>query len=299
MKDLSSSQAPYFHTYHFDIEDISIKVIIDQTFKMNLQNKVNSSDQIPVDIYKQLHFHISYEYFFINNGALNLLTLNGNANYTDSIIIIPPLFQHISVNGKNYRFLVEYSKNKSHSNVRLYDTLMPLLDKNNITQLPISQQIIFYLSQLDLLLHSKTYAKDLRINSVLSLLFSELFNFYKFNLNIKNSFSDSKNYIPMIDVIIAQQFSKNITLSYLAKKLFLCEKQVSRIIKQEYGTTFPTLIKQKKLSIAAMLLTKTDMSIQEISNTLAFTTNNYFFTIFKNEYGCSPLKYRKLHKTEH
>ena len=173
---------------------------------------------------------------------------------------------------------------------------MSVFDKNNITQLPISPHIVFYLSQLDSLLQSNTYAKTLRITSVLSLLFFEIFGFYNFNITEKNTLNNSKNYIPLIDTIITQQLSEHISLSYIAKKLFLCEKQVSRIIKQEYGTTFPTLIKQKKLSVAAMLLTKTDMTIQEIADILAFNTENYFFSIFKKEYGCSPLKYRKLHK---
>ncbi len=296
MKNFLKSQASHFYTHRFDIEDISIKVVIDSTFKMNLQNKMNSLNQIPLNTYKDLHFHVSYEYFFISDGNLDLLTFNGDSNYTNSIIVIPPFYKHISINGKNYRFLVEYSKNKTNSNVPLYDVLIPLIDKENISQFPISPQITFYLSQLDSLLQKETYAKNIRITSILSLIFSELFNFYNLNLETKSISSHSKNYVPLIDTIINEQFSENLTLATLSKKLFLCEKQVSRIIKHEYGTSFSVLIKQKKLSIAAILLKQTNMSIQEISDTLSFNTENYFYSLFKKEYGCSPLKYRKQYK---
>ncbi|MBO5927206.1 MAG: helix-turn-helix transcriptional regulator [Clostridia bacterium] len=53
-----------------------------------------------------------------------------------------------------------------------------------------------------------------------------------------------------------------------------------------------------RLSIARDYLVYGVTSVQEISDTLGYSTVSHFIKEFKCQYGCSPLKYRKLINTE-
>jgi len=82
----------------------------------------------------------------------------------------------------------------------------------------------------------------------------------------------------------------------VANNIFLSEKQISRIIEKEYKCTFSELLTEKRLAIAEVLLKTTDMKISDIAAQAFYGTETYFYTIFKNKYGMSPLKYRNISK---
>lgn len=54
-----------------------------------------------------------------------------------------------------------------------------------------------------------------------------------------------------------------------------------------------------KLEDAKKLLLKTDIPITEIALNVGFNDTSYFISLFKNQFGISPLKYRKTNKDGH
>ena len=48
-----------------------------------------------------------------------------------------------------------------------------------------------------------------------------------------------------------------------------------------------------RLEIASNLLRSTEQSISQISSSCGFDQQSYFNRMFKKEYGCTPLAYRK------
>ena len=68
---------------------------------------------------------------------------------------------------------------------------------------------------------------------------------------------------------------------------------VNREFKRYIGCSIKQFIIRKKLDRATVLLTTTDASIEEISDTLKFGNASNLIIIFKKRYGLTPAKYRK------
>ena len=100
-------------------------------------------------------------------------------------------------------------------------------------------------------------------------------------------------YVSLIETYLQKNYAEKINLTTLAGELYLSTKQVSRIIKKEYNCTFSELINRKRMSAACMLLKNTDMKISDIIKQLNYTSENYFYVLFKKYYGVSPRKYRE------
>jgi two-component system response regulator YesN len=84
-----------------------------------------------------------------------------------------------------------------------------------------------------------------------------------------------------------------ITLELVAKTLQVSPVYLSRMIKQELGMSFVSLVTNMKMKKAIQLLNSTDLAIVEIAEQVGYDTQHYFSTAFKKVMGVSPIKYRK------
>lgn len=84
------------------------------------------------------------------------------------------------------------------------------------------------------------------------------------------------------------------SLTGLAGEMEFPVYHLSRLIKQQTGSTFKELLQRKRLHKAAQLLTETKLSISDIIRYVGYDNASYFFRIFKNRYASSPREYRRL-----
>ncbi len=83
------------------------------------------------------------------------------------------------------------------------------------------------------------------------------------------------------------------SLTELATELNVSVYQLSRLIKQNTGSTFKELLQRKRLNKAVQLLSETKLSISDIIAYVGYDNASYFFRIFKERYGVSPREYRQ------
>lgn len=278
--------------YSLTIEDLQVVITKDSTFKTLSSNQVSPQ----IEKLKTIHFHLDYEIFFINKGDLVVHLTDDVKTFNNSIVLLPPHLLHYSeASDNNYRLQIKIEKKHNSKNSLLFDKISQLFDKTQINTADLTPSIIFLLEELNRGFENNYVAVEEREKSILTLLFLEMLNSYGLKQQTSSSVSPS-NYLLTIDNIINNELDEKIDLQFVADKLHLSTKQTARIIKKHFNCSLSELILQKKLSIACMLLTNTDLKISEIINIINIETNNYFFRIFKKTFGMSPLQYRKTHQ---
>jgi AraC-like DNA-binding protein len=89
---------------------------------------------------------------------------------------------------------------------------------------------------------------------------------------------------------------ENPSISKLAKLCNISEVYFRKQFKAHVGVSPLEYRNSLRLSRARSYLEYGEISVQEISDTLGYSTVSHFIKEFKNYYGFSPLKYRKLSK---
>lgn len=91
---------------------------------------------------------------------------------------------------------------------------------------------------------------------------------------------------------IHNHINSKISVNELAQHCGVSARTVSRHFEEFYDVSVAKYILQIKLGEAAFLLSNTKMSLSEISNQFAFSSQSHFNTAFKKFYSCTPQQYR-------
>jgi len=90
-----------------------------------------------------------------------------------------------------------------------------------------------------------------------------------------------------------------ITEETLANEMHLSVRQISRIFKEQFSSTFRKTLTEIRLHHAEKLLERTDITAEKIALRIGYSSPSAFFTVFRKKHGISPGEYRsKRRKTE-
>ena len=92
---------------------------------------------------------------------------------------------------------------------------------------------------------------------------------------------------------INDNYKSQAIVSELSNKLFFSRNYISALFKKDTGTTISRYITEVRLCKAKQLLLGTSLSISEIALDTGYCDISHFSRVFKEEYGDSPLEYRK------
>ena len=260
-------------TFTLKLGDTQILITVDETFN----TKPSKSEGIST--FKTIHYHADYEIFFVSGNNLSITTENSIVEIADSVVIVPPNFNHFSVSKKEssvrFRFSLSKLKNKTPS---IYANLVKSIGFDSIVSF-----------------HETNDLNSIKIQSLFSLLLISVFELFQPSKRLDQAeyLDDTVNYVPIIEAVLQNHYHENIHLGYLAERLHVSTKQASRILKKNYNSTLAELVNDKKLSISCLFLKNTTLKISEIIEQVGFETESYFYVLFKKKYGISPLAYRK------
>jgi len=96
--------------------------------------------------------------------------------------------------------------------------------------------------------------------------------------------------------LMSQQQTKRHKVTYYADQLNITSKYLSVISKRVSGKSPMRWITESVMEDSYMLLTKTDLSIKEISNRLGFPNPSFFGHYFREQSGVTPVDYRNKYK---
>jgi len=94
-------------------------------------------------------------------------------------------------------------------------------------------------------------------------------------------------------IYITKNIESKLSLDDVANHVYLNASYLSRLFRQEMGTTFIEYVTSLKIERAKELLDQTTYSLGEICEKLSYDNQSYFIKVFKSHVGKTPNKYRK------
>lgn len=162
-----------------------------------------------------------------------------------------------------------------------------------ITDTKENQPVLHMLRKLSSLEQNKTSLYPYEVLSTLSALWLEFCRavplaekeVHKKNSQISNRMAIFLRYIEL-------HYNEDVTLDMLARSANVSKSECLRCFKATLRITPYKYLLEYRLSKAAGLLKKTDLSIEAIAAGVGFTHVSYFGKCFREKTGCSPSTYR-------
>lgn len=98
----------------------------------------------------------------------------------------------------------------------------------------------------------------------------------------------------IIDYVLSNPYEK-ITLSDISKLMYANNTYISHAFKKDMGISLTDYCNRYKMDIAKIMLKYTELSITEIADKLCYDDYKYMGRLFKNTYGLTPSKYRRIY----
>ena len=97
----------------------------------------------------------------------------------------------------------------------------------------------------------------------------------------------------VIDTFFETRFAEPITQEMLSHRLSLSTRQLSRILKANYGMTFQEKLVLTRMDHAACLLRTTTQRISDIAGLVGYASEAPFYKMFRRYFHTTPQDYRK------
>jgi two-component system response regulator YesN len=112
----------------------------------------------------------------------------------------------------------------------------------------------------------------------------------------EESTDSTKKVIKDILKIIEENYMKDISLEWIAEKVYLSQSYLSALFSKEMGQSLVKYITQVRMKKAEELIINTNMKIVDIGIKVGYLNHSYFCMTFKNLYGVSAAKFREMKK---
>lgn len=105
----------------------------------------------------------------------------------------------------------------------------------------------------------------------------------------------SNPYLEHANHFIDENISLPFSVDDLSKAIGISSQYLNRIFQKEYGVSTLTYIQKKKVTHAQQLLTSTKLSVEDIAESMGYSSVYSFSRFFKSVTNISPAKYRREH----
>jgi YesN/AraC family two-component response regulator len=106
-----------------------------------------------------------------------------------------------------------------------------------------------------------------------------------------------ENYLRAVDDLIDQNFSEpTFGVTQIAEHLNLTPSYASKLYKDASGIILIDRLSAKRSETAEYLLSHTKVPLSNIYRMAGYSSNNYFYRVFRKRHGITPLEYRNQEK---
>ncbi len=158
------------------------------------------------------------------------------------------------------------------------------------------QYLSTLLTTLQSIAVSASYIRDMEINESLTCLLTELMR-NSWNSKRFETPTEKRKDLQKVREYLDIHFTDEIKLDNLAQIFFINKFYLTRIFKEQYGTTVNKYLTQVRITTAKKYLRFTDLSIQQISALCGYRDTNFFIRTFKKSEEMTPGDFRSKWKT--
>jgi AraC-like DNA-binding protein len=273
-------------TLAFRVNGLEMKATFDKTVK-------RAEDMLPD--YRGIHEHINYEVFIVTSGELTLISEEGGSTYRSSILTVPPRFKHFSVSGGEVTaFFVTPSRQSEKEELMRFEEALP---PDKIAVMPLSADTLAFSEGLVHSLNSDSGCSEQRATAYLELIFSDLLEHLGVYGLKKGEGSRDDSLFSVMEDFVNHRYSESVGLKELSARLGLSSRQTARVVRRLYSEPLSSVIKNKRLTVAAALLKNTSKTVTDIAEEVGYASQSRFYCDFKKRYGITPKSVRRHGKT--
>ncbi len=243
---------------------------------------------------KERHFHLGYELIYAKNADIDLSINDKIYNVKNNTLILINCFEEHSfkiISGSYDRYYVNFNRNKVNELIDnpLLISLLCSRPENfihcfgNITN--CEEIFKVFIKEFE---NQDNFSEDI-ILSYLKTLLAQIFR----NNDIKiEQDTKEKSIIYDIKEYIDKNFISDIKISQLSEKFFIDKFYLSHLFKDTFGFSPKQYLILNRLSYSKQLLTKSDLSINQIAIKSGFADSNSYIRAFKKQFNITPNKYK-------
>lgn len=140
---------------------------------------------------------------------------------------------------------------------------------------------------------SEDHVRDMRIferlTALLTLLMEDSWNPQNGRRN-----SSRKQNLQEIKEYLDRHYTERITLDHLADRFYINKFYLTRIFREQFGSSINNYLMQARVTHAKQLLRFTDKTIEAIGSECGIDDANYFSRMFRKVEGISPGEFRRM-----
>ena len=257
----------------------------------------------PVEDMPFLHFHNTYEIYFLSEGRRRYLIDHGIYEVNEGdIMLISPNTVHCT---KITDFPTPFVEGEMHERYLLaprdiHKNFHHLFTKHHYVL--NEEDKLFVLETMKKIRHEITNYDDYSLqmykcylNSILVLLARKYFESASTpattnNRKMNGIIQDAVNYIH-------ENIQNDISLSAIADKFGYSKEYLSAEFKKAVGNGYSEYLNTVRIAKSVELLVSTNLPIKEIAAMCGYRDSNYFAAVFKKEMHISPTAYREQSST--
>jgi len=236
-----------------------------------------------------VHEHLDFELHFITTGRGTALIGKKEHQLTaGDFFITGPHVPHSHFSDPDDpmgEYCLECTIN---DNVSIAETIVAAHDR------PYRSNEVFHV--LKMIIDEVCGASSAKIMSLQGLTLLLISKLYSVVSNTSISINENKECTPPYQAIIdfiEANYAKDISLTDASNALFMCQRQINRIMKHGCGTTFHQYLISTRLEHARILIEKGNNDFEEVASLCGFSDKFYMYQSFKRNGLLPPGKYRK------
>jgi AraC-like DNA-binding protein len=117
-----------------------------------------------------------------------------------------------------------------------------------------------------------------------------------FLLNCMETLDSAGSFRNKMLFFLNQHLTSNLTLEDISRQMAFSSSHLQKIVNKEFGCSVQELYHRLKLNKACSLLTNTELTMQQIADSLGFYDQAHFSRFFKQKMKIAPLEYKKTNE---